>query len=290
MEKKKPRKVIKKLQNRYRLMIYDDNSFQAVWNIRITRTKAIRWIMSIIAPLVLLTAFLIFFTPIRQLIPGYPKPGMQKNLVRNEILIDSLHHELELQKQYLASIQSVIQGEITEEESLAIDTSHHVVPDLTDYQLNHDSIFELHLLNTPVASNPPTKDTVNDKENIQDLSFFRPINGVVTDKYNTKSDHYGVDITSAAEASIFSVLDGTVIFAGFTVETGYVIYVQHRYNLVSVYKHNLNLLRKTGDRVKAGEVIAVMGNTGKLSTGPHLHFELWYKGKSIDPSEYINFE
>lgn len=289
-KKKSKRELIKKLHNRYRLMIYDDNSFQVVWNFRITQAKAIRWVVFTIIPLIAITVVLIFFTPLRQFVPGYPEPGMHQSLVRNAALVDSLHHELELQKRYLSSIQSVISGEIESEERPLIDTLERQNITLEPYGLNHDSIFELHLQNTPKIDEPEKEPQTASPKNIYELNFFRPVKGVVTDKFNSKPSHHGVDIVSAPEASIFSTLDGTVIYAGYSVETGYVLYLQHDHNLVSVYKHNLSLLRDTGDRVKAGEAIAIMGNTGELTTGPHLHFELWHKGKALDPEAFVDFD
>lgn len=289
METKKKKKFIRKLNNHYRLMIYDDNTFQAVWNFRITRIKVIRWVILIIAPIIAITILLIVFTPIRVLIPGYPEPGMRKKLIQNIALIDSLQNELHLQQQYLVSIQSVISGKIVPEELPIVDTVQYTVPDLPDYNFNHDSIFKLHLLTTPTADGQNAKNQINDAA-IKEMNFFKPINGIITDQFNASSAHYGIDITSSPEAPIFAVLSGTVIYAGFDAETGYIMYIQHNNNLVSVYKHNFNLLKKTGDTVKAGDTIAIMGNTGELTTGPHLHFELWYKGKAVNPSNYIRFK
>ena len=112
---------------------------------------------------------------------------------------------------------------------------------------------------------------------------------MVTNKFKSTTDHYGVDLVSSANSLISTVLDGTVIFAGWTLETGYVIYIQHQNNLISVYKHNAELLKTLGDKVKAGEAIAIIGNSGELSTGPHLHFELWQNGIALNPELYINF-
>ncbi|MFV0365815.1 MAG: M23 family metallopeptidase [Mangrovibacterium sp.] len=282
-------KIIRKLSNRYRLMIYDDNTFQAVWSMRMTRVKVLQWVLLAIIPLIGITTFLIFFTPIRQLVPGYPEAGMRKNLIQNAALVDSLRYELELQKNFLESIQAIIHGDVPEEKAmLDIDSTLLVGNELSEYNFDHDSIFQLHLLGNQQL--PKEVNTANDEQqNINDLAFFRPIEGIITDQYDASIQHFGIDLTSSPEATINATLDGTVIFAGYTIETGYIMYIQHNHNLVSVYKHNLNLLKKTGETVKAGEAIAIMGNTGKLTTGPHLHFELWYKGQPINPANYINF-
>ena len=121
------------------------------------------------------------------------------------------------------------------------------------------------------------------------LYYFTPLKGTVTNTFNQAEAHFGVDIVAPKNEAIKAALDGTVIFADWTVETGYVIQLQHKNNITSIYKHNSVLLKEVGQRVKAGEAIAIIGNTGKLSSGPHLHFELWKEGKAIDPMQFINF-
>jgi murein DD-endopeptidase MepM/ murein hydrolase activator NlpD len=121
------------------------------------------------------------------------------------------------------------------------------------------------------------------------MHFYVPVKGIVTNHFNRSSDHFGVDLVSDPNARICTVLEGTVIFSGWTLETGYVMYIQHDADLVSVYKHNAELLKTTGDKVKAGEAVAIIGNSGELTTGPHLHFELWHRGNAINPEQYIDF-
>ena len=154
-------------------------------------------------------------------------------------------------------------------------------------EYNHDSVFQDKLLAEQLSLS-----IRNDNPDVTQLSqvhFFVPLKGVVSEHFQNTPDHFGVDLVSEPNARISSVLDGTVIFAGWTLETGYVAYIQHEANLVSVYKHNAELLKKTGQQVKAGEAIAIIGNTGELSSGPHLHFELWYNGKALNPEQYIDF-
>jgi murein DD-endopeptidase MepM/ murein hydrolase activator NlpD len=119
--------------------------------------------------------------------------------------------------------------------------------------------------------------------------FFPPVKGMVTNGFSNAKDHYGTDIVAAADEVVKATLPGTVTMAGWTLETGYVIQLQHENNIISVYKHNAELLKHIGDRVKAGEPIAIIGNSGELTTGPHLHFELWYNGTSLNPQDYITF-
>jgi murein DD-endopeptidase MepM/ murein hydrolase activator NlpD len=124
---------------------------------------------------------------------------------------------------------------------------------------------------------------------LSQVNFFIPVKGIITNRFKSTADHLGVDLVSEPNARISAIMDGTVIFAGWTLETGYVLFIQHDIELISAYKHNSVLLKKKGDRVKAGEAIAIIGNTGDLTTGPHLHFELWHNGTALDPEQYIDF-
>jgi murein DD-endopeptidase MepM/ murein hydrolase activator NlpD len=132
-------------------------------------------------------------------------------------------------------------------------------------------------------------ETKTSKESITNFFFFSPLKGLVTNSFDMKEEHYGIDITAQENEAIKATLDGTVIMSAWTSETGYVIQIQHENNLVSVYKHNSALMKKVGQYVKAGEVVAIIGNSGELTSGTHLHFELWYNGNPIDPQEYMVF-
>lgn len=120
--------------------------------------------------------------------------------------------------------------------------------------------------------------------------FFVPVNGLVTNKFNRNNKHFGVDVVAVSDAVIKAAADGTVVFSGWTVEGGYVIGIQHESNIISICKHNASVLCREGDVVKAGDAIAILGDSGTTSTGPHLHFELWVNGRAVNPEDYISFE
>lgn len=281
---KKDRKFLKKLKARYRLMVYDDNTFQTVWSIRISRGRVIKWVLAIIIPVVLLTSAVIFFTNVRLYIPGYPEPGTHKRIVRNAALVDSLEMQLSVQRSYLKSIQAVVEGEIIEDSIQLNDTLNYHSVEVDDYQFDHDSIFQAFL-----TQNNLSPEVLANSGDLSLMQFFKPIDGIVIDSFNLTTSHYAVDLVAKENEPIYSVLEGTVIEATETTNTGYAIYIQHQNNIVSVYKHNSKLLKKAGDKVRAGEPIAIIGNTGKITTGPHLHFELWHKGKALNPLKYIKF-
>jgi murein DD-endopeptidase MepM/ murein hydrolase activator NlpD len=236
--------------------------------------------------LILLTTTIIAYTPLRENIPGYPSAKVRQQIIRNYILVDSLENEIKTRDDYFQKIKTLIQGEVPEDENTNTDASLKVAQ-ATFKNYSADSIFQEKLAeekqNLAILENPKRLPS------IANIHFFTPLRGLITNKYNQKTDHLAVDIVGKQNARISNVLDGSVIFAGWTMDTGYSIFIQHENNLISVYKHNAELLKTVGEKVKSGEVIAIMGNSGELTTGPHLHFELWHNGSPLDPETYIDF-
>lgn len=279
------KKIFKKLNDRYRLIIYNDTTFQSVWSMKLTRLKVFTVTSLLSAIIVILVILLIATTGLREYIPGYPKAEYRQMLVLTALKIDSLENELHKRDQFFRGIQAIMNGEVPED-NLTVDT-FSFSGEVEFETFNHDSIFQDKLLAEQI--NLTSGSTTNRRLSLSQIHFFVPVKGVITNKFKSTPDHFGVDLVSGPNARISAIMDGTVIFAGWTIETGYVIYIQHEAELISAYKHNSELLKTTGDRVKAGEAIALIGNTGELSTGPHLHFELWHNGTPIDPQQYIDF-
>ncbi len=283
MEEKK--KFYSKLKNQYRLIIYNDTTFQSVWSMKLSRLKVFTATSLMSAIIVVLVILLIATTGLREYIPGYPKAEYRQMLIRSALKVDSLETELAKRDRFFKGIQTIMSGEVPEDDHIVEAESRSSEVEFQQY--NHDSIFQDELLAEQLSlSLQPENDN---KTDISRMHFFVPVKGVITEHFNSSSDHFGIDLVSEANARISSVLNGTVIFSGWTLKTGYSIYVQHEGNLVSVYKHNSELLKNEGDHVSAGEAIAIIGNTGELSTGPHLHFELWHDGKALNPEHYIDF-
>lgn len=285
MEEKKRMKLFGKLKDKYRLIIYNDTTFQSVWSMKLSRLKVFTVTSLLSAIIVVLVILLIATTGLREYIPGYPKAEYRQMLIDNALKVDSLENELAKRDEFFKGIKAIVSGEIPEDTTTSgndVKTS-----EVTLKKYNHDSVFQDKLLaeQLSLSINPEDDKT----QGLSQIHFFVPIKGVVSNKFDAGADHFGIDLVSKPNAVISAILQGTVIFSGWTMETGYVIYIQHKSNLISVYKHNAELLKKTGDKVKAGEAIAIIGNTGKLSTGPHLHFELWYNGTALDPQQYIDF-
>jgi murein DD-endopeptidase MepM/ murein hydrolase activator NlpD len=237
------------------------------------------------AIIVILVILLIATTGLREYIPGYPKAEYRQILIYNALRVDSLENELAKRDEFFKGIQAIISGDVPED-NLVIDSAIGTY-DIAFTEYNHDSVFQDKLLAEQLSLSIQNSET--NKTGLSQLNFFVPVKGLVTNHFNSVADHFGVDLVSDPNARISSVLPGTLIFSGWTIETGYVIYIQHESDLVSVYKHNAELLKKTGDKVKAGEAIAIIGNSGELSTGPHLHFELWHNGTALNPEQFIDF-
>ena len=279
------KKIFQMLKDHYRLIIYNDSTIQTIWSVKLTPKRVLTQGSLIAILLILLTTIIIAYTPLRENIPGYPSPKVRQQIIRNYVLVDSLENEIKDRDNYLNKITLLFKGEIPKDE-IVIDSTRKVKEAKFKY-FNADSMFKDKLQEE--KENLAIQQNSKKLPSIANVHFFVPLRGLITNKFNTKTDHLAVDVVGQKNDHISSVLDGTVIFAGWTMDTGYSIYIQHENNIISAYKHNAELLKAVGDRVKAGDVIAIMGNSGELTTGPHLHFELWHNGTALDPETYIDF-
>ena len=279
-------RILNKLKNQYRLTIFNDSTFQSVFSIKLTRLKVFAAVAIASSVIVVLVTFLIAATPLREYIPGYPDAEQRQMMVNNAIKIDSLEIELGKRDAFFESIKAVVSGNVPVDTISGNDSARQLL-NVKFNNYNHDSIFEDELL--AEQTNVSIRGNNTNRKEMSQMHFFVPLKGIVTNQFNSVSQHFGVDLVSEPNARICSVLDGSVIFSGWTLETGYVIYIQHDADLISVYKHNAELLKTTGDRVKAGEPVAIIGNSGEFTSGPHLHLELWHRGNPVDPQQYIDF-
>jgi murein DD-endopeptidase MepM/ murein hydrolase activator NlpD len=286
----KRRKILmNKLKHKYRLVFFNDNTFEEVWHLRLSLFNVLAVTGAISLFLILLVIFLMAFTPLREFIPGYPNESMRHTIVLNALRLDSLQDRIKKQDQYFANLNALISGgEPIKYDNTSPDTSLKRAKNITFTKSLNDSLLRKRIEEEEkfnFSLSTPSKV----ENSISSMHFFTPIKGLITDKYNAKQSHYGVDIVAQPNEVVKSTLDGTVILATWTLETGYIIQIQHQNNIISIYKHNANLLQKAGNQVKAGDAIAILGNSGELTTGPHLHFELWYNGKPVNPEDYIIF-
>jgi len=282
---KKKRVFFDKLKDQYRLTIFNDSTFQSVWSMKLSRLKVFGVVSFASLVIVLLVTLLIAATGLREYIPGYPDAKQRQMMVETALKVDSLEIELVKRDEFFSGIKAIISGEIPEDNIAYDTTSESYDVNFTEY--NHDSVFQDNLLAEQL--NLSIQNNTRKKTELSQMNFYVPVKGIITNHFNFSTDHFGVDLVSDPNARISTILEGTVIFSGWTLETGYVMYIQHDADLVSVYKHNAELLKSTGDKVRAGEAIAIIGNSGELSTGPHLHFELWHRGNALNPEQYIDF-
>ncbi|HKM94538.1 MAG TPA: M23 family metallopeptidase [Prolixibacteraceae bacterium] len=276
--------LITQFTKRYRLSVSDTNKLNEVYTTWVSKFKMWAYIVSIFLFGAFFVAVLFFFTPFKYLVPGFPSRQTNKLIVHNNIMIDSLAAELQRRDQYFRQIQTVISGGIIEDEPPLKDIDVGFI-EMTPIDSTND--FE-NLLGTEKYKFSYTN-RIDDDSKMANFIFFPPVKGYVVNRFGSSSGHFGTDIVGDINAPISAALAGTVIFAEWSVTTGYVIHIQHDYSLVSTYKHNAEIFVKPGDRVKAGDLIAIMGNEGEYSTGPHLHFELWQNGIPLDAELYINF-
>jgi len=275
----------KRLVHKYRLLVLNEDTFEERFSFRLNRLNV--FVITVFSALVLIvgTTLLIALTPLREYIPGYASTQLIKKAASLSELTDSLQQRLVTNDTYLQSIRDVLTGNL-KPAALNKDSIIEAVAREVDAQLlaasKEDSLLRERVQQED-KYNPLTDGSG------QDIVLFPPVSGVVTGIYDPQEKHYAVDIATVKNTPVKATADGTVILAEWTADTGYVVVLRHKDNLISVYKHNASLSVAQGDLVKSGEVIAASGNTGSLTTGPHLHFELWSEGYPINPINFIDF-
>ncbi len=284
---KKTKEIKRKLLHKYRLVILNESTFEEKISFKLSRLNVFVTGSLFIIGLIGLTTLLIAFTPLREYIPGYSSTQLKKQATELTYKTDSLVRTLEYTNRYLDNIRLVLKGEIENNEA------------------SRDSLFEKFKLDpSSVDLNPIKEDSLlraevalEDKYNLFekavgdiDIVLFSPVSGMVSQVFDAQKKHYAVDVVAPFETPVKTVADGIVVFAEWTAETGYVIIVKHKNELLSIYKHNGSLNKMQGELVKAGEVIASVGNTGEFTTGPHLHFELWNNGSPMNPLDFVDFK
>ena len=273
-----------KLFHKYRFVIMKDSSFEEKLSVKLTRINVIAFVATLVFLCFFSTMLLIAYTPLSEYVPGKSSIEVQKSLIELNIKSDSLEAILVNRSIYLENINKIINGEelVTPENYAEITNTQ--IP-ISFEKSKEDSLFRVKV-EAEDKSSIYKKDKPN---NNTTLMFFTPLTGLISDGYNNKTKHFGIDLVAKEKSRISSVLEGTVIISHWAYETGYVIGVQHKNDYLSFYKHNSVLLKSVGDYVNAGDHIAIIGNSGELSSGPHLHFELWHKGIPVNPENYISF-
>ncbi|MFT4754028.1 MAG: murein DD-endopeptidase MepM/ murein hydrolase activator NlpD [Salibacteraceae bacterium] len=282
---KKRKKVLKRLRYKFRLVIINDDTYEEHFSLKLSLLNIITALGILSLCIAIFMIGLIAFTPFREYIPGYSNIETKRNAAYAYQKADSLSSELLLRENYLNNIRLILSGEIVPD-SLSIEELKDVRIDrIKDVKSPEDSVMRLTIEEQEKYALLNSKTDLEDKV----YFFFTPIKGTVVDHFDTKKRHYGTDIVTEKGEPIKAVMDGTIVMADYTTKSGFVVRIQHRNNLISVYKHCSAVLKQVGEVVSAGDPVAVVGNTGELSTGPHLHLELWENGIAIDSEKHIKY-
>jgi len=271
---------------KYRLVLRKDETLEEVGSYRLTLLNIYILLSSIVILAMTLMAVVIFFTPLKHLVPGYGEPSQHPDYIKLTKKMATLESELQSYKLYYENFNKLISLSDSSAAPSATYTSK-IKPAANDTEMIATEVVNDAPIKLEAPINTSPKST---KLNPADYRFLMPpISGVISSYFDPEKDHLGIDILAPHDTPVKAIWDGHVIMADWTLETGYTIGIQHSDDMVSFYKHNASLLKKNGAFVRAGEAIAIIGNTGKLTSGPHLHFELWLQGKPVDPTNYIDF-
>ena len=271
----------------FRLSLLDAKTHKQLFSVRFNRTGFFVTLVSSVVIIIAAIFSIIAFTPVKTFIPGYPDARTKRAVIQNAMKVDSLENVIYRWELYSENLRRVIEGEdpINIDSLISARQTQIELAKDPEYLKRQDSLLRKEVKEEEMfdITSRSTR-----KLPIEGMLFFTPVKGVISQGYDPVT-HPFVDITAPAGSLISAIADGTVIYDGWSDDTGYTIQIQHSNDIISIYKHNDKLLKKAGDKIKAGAPIALMGNTGSLSTGPHLHFELWHNGENLDPTQYINF-
>ena len=288
MKEKNSTSFFSKLKHTYRLIVMSDSTLEDRLSFRFSGIDVIT-VLTFGCVLMFFVFFLLVgYTPLNEYVPGKASSRLYKELIAITLKTDSLEKKLLLNELYLKNISAIVSGEdpinLLAENTFTLSSS--------ETELSFKKSKEDSLLRIAVEAEDKISLSSSDKKgslNMENILLFSPIKGVITNRFDRKKEHFGTDIVAKEDEPIKCVFDGVVVISHWTSETGYVVGVQHANGVFSLYKHNSILFKNAGEYVRSGEVIAIIGNSGELSSGPHLHFELWYKGTPVNPENYISF-
>lgn len=281
-----------KLKNTYRLVVMNDESFEEVGSYKLSLLNLYVAISAAIVVVAFLVFALIFFTPIKRLVPGYGNADAGELREINRSLAE-FEEIVKAQQTYIDSNKRRITGDIETAEDVSKGEINESNTLESVSRIEEDEILRKEVEDEVKEQQREMAKSVSTSSKevpLEQLYFIPPITGVVSESFMPDEKHYGIDVLAPKNTPVKAMMDGYVISSDWTLETGNTIAIQHSNSLISFYKHNSALLKEIGNFVKAGEAVAIIGNTGTLSDGPHLHFELWHNGKPIDPADFINFE
>lgn len=278
-------------KGKFKIVILHPDTYEEKGGFNMSKMRLTIFMVMAVILIILGTAALIVFTPIRELIPGYTDVTLSRHVYELKRRTDSIENVVTQKEQYIENIRQIIFDGKLPDDSLAalINKGVKAAPTVNDFKSEKDSLFRLKF-EAESQNNLSESTSVNNNEEEDTPTLFPPFKGLITNYFNPDSGHFGIDMLSESDTVVKAIADGTVILSDLSVEKGYIIGIQHVGNIISIYKNNLSLLRHEGDVIHAGDTIAIIGVPDSISTGHHLHFELWGNGKALNPEDYISFE
>lgn len=287
---KKKQKLLDRLKNKYKLVILNDETFEEKASFTLNRLNVFILGSVMLVLLIGIVTSILIFTPLKEYIPGYADVSLRRDISEMAVKVDSMQLLINANEKYIANIKGVINGTVGINDTINVNSK----PSLKDTTFRigakpeEDSLLRL-MIEDQNQYGFAIKENNTKPTGIAGYAFFTPVKGIITEKYNPRKGHYGIDVAATKGMSVKATLEGSVVFASWTSDAGYVIAIQHGNDLISIYKHCSVLFKKVGNFVRSAEPIAIVGDSGEMQTGPHVHFELWFKGNAVNPKEYINF-
>ncbi len=275
---------------KYRVSIINENTFEEVRRVRLSVFNTLMFVLVSLLMASAIVVTIVFFTPIREYVPGYPDSETSAVMVKNAVMVDSLLEKVRQQELYLNGIKQILEGDVPVEmisDSSAM-SNKEAIMERARMEASENELEFRSQVEDEEQYNLGLLDKVGEKKK-ERIVLYSPVKGMVSAHFDLEKNHYGVDLVTAPREHILAVAAGTVISTDFTITTGNTIAIQHSNNVISIYRHASSIMKRRGDKVKAGEVIGVVGNTGSLSTGTHLHLEIWKDGEPMDPETLIVF-
>lgn len=274
---------------KYKLTIVNENTLEEVFALYVSKLNGLSVLLGVLFVLFTLTSLLMVYTPLRNYLPGYMSNELRSTIVANALKVDSLEKVAEQQHRYVQNIQDLLAGRVeldSVQTMTDIDSLREMPVDMLEEATEREEQFRMQYEEEERYNLTGFRQAYS---NLEGQKFHRPTRGILSSVFDVEKQHYGVDIAASPNSSVLATLDGTVLWSGYSMESGYVIAIQHKKGLLSVYMHCSTLLKKQGQSVKAGEAIGLVGKKGIHAVGPHLHFELWNSGEALDPEKYIVF-
>lgn len=295
-EKEQNLSLFQRVSKKVRIVVVNAESFEEKRHFTLSPLNAAVLISFFTLLIIISTYLIVAYTPLKQWIPGMPSYSnelmLRKIDLENMQYLEKVKHQSNIEDLYYQNLITILNDEVPLDPTLQDsaynrDSTNYAIMDFSTSE--KDSLLRVKIDLREKYQLLNKEGSVSQNDDMKGVFFFTPINGSVSGSFNLKEGHFGIDVVAPKDEAVMATLDGTVVFNTWTPEDGHVIYLQHNYNLISVYKHNAFVLKKVGEFVEAGEPVAIIGNSGRLSTGPHLHFELWHKGTALNPEDYMRF-